>query len=40
MEKEPVICPNCENFIGEEGLDVCPICGHTLHSQVKKEGEE
>lgn len=30
MEK-PVVCPNCDSFIGETGdLDVCPVCGTSL----------
>lgn len=30
MEKN-VVCPRCQEFIGEIGnLDVCPICGYNL----------
>lgn len=31
MSKESIICPNCNEFIGERGeLSVCPCCGYNL----------
>jgi len=31
MSKESIICPCCDEFIGEQGdLDKCPCCGHNL----------
>ena len=31
MEKEAIICPRCETFIGsKDDLDVCPVCGYNL----------
>lgn len=31
MSKESIICPRCEEFIGEKGdLDICPLCGYNL----------
>ena len=31
MEKDVVVCPRCNSFIGSQGdLDVCPVCGYSL----------
>ena len=31
MSKELIICPRCNEFIGEQGeLTVCPLCDYNL----------
>ena len=35
-EKETIICSRCGSFIGDDGLDICPVCGNNL---VGEDGE-
>ena len=40
MIEDPIICQICGEFLGENNLDVCPLCGHNLKSgYVEDEGE-
>lgn len=40
MPKEIVICPTCDEFVGDIGkLDVCPCCGHSLAGYGSQEND-
>jgi RNA polymerase subunit RPABC4/transcription elongation factor Spt4 len=38
MEKEAIVCPRCDTFIGKkDDLDSCPVCGKNLISEDDSE---
>lgn len=40
MDSEIIVCQICGEFIGENDLEVCPVCGHNLKSgYVEDEGD-
>jgi len=33
MKKERMlVCSRCDTFVGSDGLELCPVCGHDLGS--------
>lgn len=34
MDNQYLVCSRCDAFIGNEGLELCPVCGHDMNSGI------
>jgi len=32
MDKPYLVCSRCDTFVGDAGLELCPVCGHDMNS--------